>query len=102
MNADMRSAAGRPPREDRFGRSAVELAAELFFDEGNKFLDAHGVEHIFEPRLGAVGAIAVLDEDTDHRVRRFARVLGPDQDPGLARKVEVAGDAAEPELEPDA
>ena len=52
--------------------NARQLAAELFFDRGEEFLDAPGVEHIFQPRLGAVGAVAVLDEDAHDRVGDLA------------------------------
>ena len=59
VHADMGGAVERRPRRDRARRRAVELAAELLLDSGEEFLDAHGVEHVFQPRLVAVGAVAV-------------------------------------------
>ena len=84
------------------GDGAVELAAELLLDQSHEFFDAHGVEHIFQPRLGAVGAIAVLDVEAHHRIRHPACILRLDQHAGVAGEIAVAGDAAEAELEPNA
>ena len=64
----MRSNGGRGAIASAAAR--IELAAEFLFDGGEKLLKAPGVEHIFQPRLGAVGAIAVLDEYAHHRVGR--------------------------------
>ena len=54
---------------------ARQLAAELLLDGGEKLLEAPGVEHVFQPRLVAVGAVAVLDEDAHDRVGDLRRVL---------------------------
>ena len=81
---------------------ARQLAAELLLDQSHEFFDAHGVEQTFQPRLGAVGAIAVLDVEPHHRIRHPARILRLNQHAGVAGKIAVAGDAAEAELEPNA
>ena len=78
------------------------MCAELLLDRGEEFLEAPGVEHIFEPRLGAVGAVAVVDEDAHHGVGDLGGVVGLDDDAGIAGEILVAGDAAEHEAEPDA
>ena len=102
MCADMRQAVECGTRRDGFSGDAHELAAELFLHRGEEFLKAPGVEHIFEARLGAIGAIAVVDEDAHDRVRDLGRLVGFDDDAGVARKVLMAGDAAKHEAEPDA
>ena len=40
----------------------ASFAAELLLDQREEFLEAPGVEHVFQPRLVAVGAVAVVDE----------------------------------------
>ena len=89
-------------RRDRLRRHLRQLAAELLLDMGDEFLEAPGVEHVFEPRLVAVGAVAVLDEDAHDGVGDLRRLLRLDDDAGVAREILVAGDAAEREPEPDA
>ena len=56
----------------------------------------------FKPRLEPVGAVAEIDEDADDGVGHFGGVRRLDDDPGIGGKILVAGDAADPELEPDA
>ena len=84
------------------GHGPVELAAEFLLHEHKEFLDAHLLEHVFEPRLGAVSAIAVIDEHTHHRVGHQRRIRGPDDDSGVAGETAVAGQSAEAKTEPDA
>ena len=76
--------------------------AEFLFDRGEKSFKAPGVEQIFQARLGAIGAIAVLDEYAHHRVCRLGGVFGLDDHAGIAREILVAGDAAKHQTEPDA
>ena len=57
------------------GTARSSLRPSFSSTRADEFLDAHGVEHVFQPRLGAVGAIAVIDEDAHHRVRHPAGVL---------------------------
>ena len=72
MHADMGGAVEDRPRRDGLGGHAHELAAELLLDRGEELLEAPGVEHIFQPRLVAVGAVAVLDEDAHDGVGDLA------------------------------
>ena len=60
------------------------------------------VEHVFQPRLVAVGAVAVVGEHAHDGVRHLGRVGGLHDHAGVAREIPVAGDAAEREAEPDA
>ena len=95
----IRSKAGRAPKRrawrDRIcGRACLRA--------GDEFLDAHGIEHVFEPRLGAIGAVAMLDEEPDHGIGDFASVLRLHQHAGIAGEIMMPGDAAEAELETDA
>jgi len=80
--------------------NAGKLAAELFLRRGQELFDTPGVEHVFEARLGAIGAVAVIDEDANHRVGNRRCVRGLDDDSGLAREILVSGDAAEQEPKP--
>ena len=82
-------------------RCAGELVAELVFHGAEEFLKPPGVEDVFEPRLGAVGAVAVVDKDAHHGIRHPGGVFGFDDDAGSAGEVLMPGDAAEHELEPD-
>ena len=86
----------------RLGGNAGELPAELLLDQREEFVEAHGVEHVFHPRLVAVGAVAVLDEDAHDGVGDLGRVRGLHDHAGVAGEILVAGDAAEREAEPDA
>ena len=96
----MRSNAGRGASASAGTR--VKLAAELLLDEVHELLDAHAVEHIFQPRLEPVGAVAGVDEDAHDRVGDLGGVLRLDDDAGLLGEILVAGDAADPEPKPDA
>ncbi len=98
----MRGAIESRPRLHCARHRAVELAAELFLQHADEFFDAHGVEHVFQPRLGAVGAVAVVDKDPHHRVGHRAGIFRLHQKSGVAGEVVMPGDAAERELEPHA
>ena len=77
MNADMGGAVERRARRQRTRHGAVEFVTELLLEQAEKFLDAQGIEHIFQPRFGAVGAVAVLDEQAHHRIGHLAGVGRP-------------------------
>src|ERR1700722_1567198 len=83
-------------------RCADEFVAELVFHGRQEFFKTPGVENVFEPRLGAVGAVAVVDEDAHYGVGDLGGVFRLDDDAGIAGKILKPGDAAEHELEPDA
>ncbi len=102
MHADMGAAVVGGTRGDRLRRDAVELAAKLLLGERDEFLHAEAVDDVFESRLVAVGAVAVVDEHPHHRIGDLGRILGPDHHAGLAREVAMPGDAAEREAIPDA
>ena len=95
---------GRTPGAARSPRPARARACAPSFSStsGEEFLEAPGVEHVFQPRLVAVGAVAVLDEDAHDGVGDLGRVLRLHDHAGVAREILVAGDAAEREPEPDA
>src|SRR5262249_58055135 len=60
------------------------------------------LDQVFEPRLFAVGAVAMVDEnahDRDGGVDHFVRF---EQDAAVLRETAVAGEAAEPHAEIDA
>src|SRR5690606_4294385 len=82
--------------------NAVELAAETFLHCGQELVETPRIEHVFQPRLVAVGAIAVIDEDAHDRVRDRGCILGRNDDAGVAGEILVPGDAAERETKPHA
>ena len=102
MDADVRGAIERRPRRHCARHCAIEFAAELLLEQSDEFLDAHGLEHVFEPRLVAIGAVAMLDEKPHHRIGDFAGVLWLDENAGVAGKIVMPSDAAQAQLEPDA
>ena len=57
-----------------FGETRDELAAELVLDSLRNFSKPQRVEHVLQPRLLAVGPVAVVDEDADDRRRRPPRI----------------------------
>src|ERR1700746_2301953 len=94
LRADMREPVeSRPWRNGVRGR-ADELAAEPFFERGDEFFKAPGVKHVFQARLGAIGAVAMIDKDPHHRVGHRCRLGWLDNHTGVAGKSAVAGDAA--------
>ena len=101
VDADMRGAVDRRARQQRIRHRAIELAAELLLDQFEEFLDADLLQHIFQPRLGAVGAVAGIDEGAHHRVGHLGGVGGLHQHAGVAGEAAMAGQAAEAEPEPD-
>src|SRR5690606_41528122 len=102
MDADMRRAVEGRARRDGLRRDACERRAELFLDRREKLLEAPRVEDIFQPRLVAVGTVAVLDEDAHDGVGHRGRVFRLHHNAGVAREVAMAGDAGERERAMDA
>ena len=102
MHADMGGAIERRARRERLRRNAVELAAELLLGQRHDLVHAEAVDDVFQPRLVAVGAVAVIDEHAHDRVGDLGRVGRTHDHAGLAREILVAGDAAQHQPEPDA
>ena len=102
MHADMGGAIDSRARRERFRRNAVELAAELLLGQRDHLLHAEAVDDVFEPRLVAVGAVAVIGEHAHDRVGHLGGVGRAHDHAGLAREILVTGDAAEHQPEPDA
>ncbi len=102
MHAEMRAFDGRLARHAAFQRKPLRLERKMFFRLGEETVQPQAFQHIFEPRLLAVGAIAVIDE-APHQGERYRRAfLRSDQQPGVAREIAVPGDAAEQDPEIDA
>ena len=89
-------------RLERVAGNAVKLAAELLLDQRQHVLQPQAVDDVFEPRLGAVGAVAMVDEHAHDGIGHLGGVRGLHHDAGLARKVPVAGDAADHQPKPNA
>ena len=89
-------------RRQRFRLYPRELPAELLFDQSEEFLHAEPIEHVFEPRLETIGAVAVIDEHAHHGVGDLVGLGRSDHDAGLATKILVTGDPAEQQAKPDA
>ena len=91
------------PRRKRLCRHARERRRPSCSSTSTRNLSmAHAVEHIFQPRLVAVGAVAELDEHAHDGVGDCGRVCRLDDDAGIFGKILVAGDAANPKAKPDA
>ena len=78
-------------------RRAQRRTAGASLDLGEELRDAPAVEHVFEPRLLAVGPVAVVDEDADDRRRRPAT-----HSSGLQQDAGVAGEVLWPVMPPSA
>src|SRR5439155_16705809 len=102
MSANVRRAIEWRARGDRLRLRSHELAPELLLHGAEEFLKTPGVEHVFETRLGAVGAVAMVDEDAHHGIRHLGRVSRLDHHAGIVCEAAMPGDAAESQPEPDA
>ena len=107
MRANMRLPVLRRARPDVFCVDARKWVSKLLLHLGEKTvktarLGRIAVEHIFQPRLGTVGAVSLGNVDAHDRVGDLGGFAGLDDGAGLARQIPVPGDAADNELEPDA
>ena len=102
VHADMGEAVEGRARRHRLVRHMDELAAELLLDEAHELLDAEGVEHVFEPGLGAVGAVAVVDEHPHDGVGNRGRLRRLADDAGFAGEILVPSDPADGDAKPHA
>jgi len=102
MHADMGGAVERRTRRDCPAGHAIELAAEFFLDQPRHFVGAEAIDDVFEPRLGAVGAVAMIDEYAHDGIGHLGGVGGLHHHAGLAREVPVPGDAADHQAKPHA
>ncbi len=94
MHADMREPVIRAARLHMRGIDAGELPPEPLLDGVEESLEAPIIENVFETRLGAIGAIAAIDEDMADRVRDFHGVARLQDDSSVAGEILVAGDPA--------
>ena len=78
MHADVRLRCCRFGAETLSAGTPHQRAAELGLDLGQELVEAPGVEHVFEPRLLAVGAVAVIDEHAHDGVGHRHRIVGLD------------------------
>src|SRR6478736_2667165 len=102
MYTDMREPIVTRTGQDRFARHLREFAAEFFLDIREVFFQAPRIKHIFEARLGAVGAVTVLDVDAYDSIGDRSCLSRFDDDSGIARKISVPGNSTEREAKPDA
>src|SRR5262249_22783697 len=58
--------------------------------------------HIFQPRLGPVGAVALIDEHPHHGIGHFGGPIGLHHHAAIPGETAVSGDATEAQPEPDA
>src|SRR5271166_1204760 len=89
-------------RFDSLVRRGCEGTAELFFNCGEKLIEAPVIQHIFEPGLVPVGAVPFIDEDPYNRIRNPSSVGWLHDDARVAREVSMSCDAAERQPEPHA
>ena len=77
VHADVGGAIDGGAWQQRLGRNAIELVAELLLDQFQHRLDAQPVEDVFEPGPGPVGAVAVIDEHPHDGIRHLVASGGP-------------------------
>src|SRR5512144_1793420 len=87
MHADMGETVGPRPVLDAILGDTGKGTTQPRLDLADEFLETPDVEHIFEPRLVAIGAIAVVDEDTDDGVCDLGRLFRLQVDAGRPRKI---------------
>ena len=75
MHADMAMLVRRRARQDRHRIRTQQRFAELLFDFREERRHSHAVEHVFQARLGTVGAIAVRNERAHHGVAHLHRIV---------------------------
>ena len=102
MHADVRLAVLPVGCRHMLRRNAVEWTAKLGFDLRQELVEAPGVQHVFQTRLLAVGAVAAVDIDAHDRIGHGHGIGGPHQHAGRSGEILVAGDAAQPQPEPHA
>ena len=102
VHADVSTAIKGGPRQDRIRGYLCQFATKHLLDTNDVFFDAPCVEHIFEPRLVAVGTISVFDIDADDRIGDLRRFFRSDDHSGVAGEILVARDAAQREAKPHA
>ncbi len=83
VHADMRHAVRGWPRRKRLFRHARERRLQPLLDELKETVVAHGIEHVFQPRLVAVGAVTVIDEHAHDGVGDGGGLLRLDDDVGV-------------------
>ena len=102
MHADVRLPVLPVRRRNLVCRQPHQLAAELGLDLDQELVEPPGVEHVLEPRLLAVGAVAVVDEHAHDGVGHGHRLVGLHVDIAELGEILVSRDAADAEPEPDA
>ena len=75
MHADMAMLVRRRARQDRRRIRTQQRFAELLFDFREERRHSHAVEHVFQPSLGPVGAVAVRDEHAHHGVAHLHGIV---------------------------
>src|SRR5262245_66521814 len=102
MHADVCAAIEDGTRHDCVRRHLGQFAPKLFLDAYDVFFQSPGVEHVLEPSLVAIGAVAMLDVDAHDRIGDPGGLLRLDDHPSIAGEVLVTRDATERETEPHA
>src|SRR6185437_4233885 len=86
-----------------FLRAAVqEWKGQALFSFGEELVDAPEIYKVFEACLLAIGAVAVIDIDTDHGGRNGDGLLRPDQHASILRKLPMTGDSTQQDAKIDA
>ncbi len=102
MHADMAVRRLRRRGRERLGGTRVSGRPSSASIASRNSVEAPAVQHVFQPRLVAVGAVAVGDEHAQDGVADRRGVGGRDDHAGLAGEVLVAGDAAQRQAVVDA
>src|SRR5947209_14141267 len=102
VHADMSHAIESRTWRERFRRYARQGAAEFLLDQNDELLHSYAVYDVFQPCLKPVGSVAEVDKYSHNGVGDLSRLGRADDDAGLFGEIPVAGDASDPQPEPDA
>src|SRR5207247_924748 len=99
MEADVRSARERRARPALGKRPPRQRRRQAPFRLGEKPVETQAIEHVFEARAFAVGAVALVDEDAHDRYGHRHALLRRDDDAEVAGEIAVSGDATDRDTE---
>src|ERR1700735_5486008 len=94
MNANVSCAVDGSARFAFRFRDADEWGDEELFGLGKEFFDTPIINEVFEASLPAIGAIAMLDEDSDHGCSRCDCLVRTQEDAAVCSELTMTGDTA--------
>src|SRR5215831_9319928 len=102
MDADMPASVDRPAWLAPLRRRKAPWLRQILCRRGDHLFEAPALDQVFEARLFAVGAVAVIDEDVHDSGRGRDDLARLQQHAAVLRETAVAGEAAEQHAEVNA